>query len=60
MVIAAENDIMFPANKIIKRSEEIFPNLVVTDILKGATHMFQLGEDLKRVIRLISQFLQEE
>lgn len=58
MVIAAEKDIMFPANKVIQRSEQIFPNLVVTDILQGATHMFQQGEELTRVLDLILQFLQ--
>lgn len=60
MVIAAENDVLFPANKVIPRSEQIFPNLVTTDILKGATHMFEQGEDLTRVLDLTLQFLQED
>lgn len=35
VVIAAQNDILFPAAKVIPRAREIFPNLVYTEILDG-------------------------
>ena len=35
VVLAARNDILFPAAKVIPRAKEIFPNLVYTEILDG-------------------------
>ncbi|MHA2247225.1 MAG: alpha/beta fold hydrolase [Candidatus Hodarchaeales archaeon] len=35
VVLAAKNDILFPAAKVIPRAKEIFPNLVYTEILDG-------------------------
>jgi pimeloyl-ACP methyl ester carboxylesterase len=38
LVIAAERDALFSANKVIQRAQKVFPNLVATDIIAGATH----------------------
>ncbi len=35
IVIAAKNDILFPASRIIPRAKEIFPNLIYTEIIEG-------------------------
>lgn len=34
-VLAAKNDILFPAEKVLPRAEEVFPNLIYTEILDG-------------------------
>jgi pimeloyl-ACP methyl ester carboxylesterase len=38
LVIAAERDALFPAKEVIARAHKVFPNLVATEILAGATH----------------------
>ncbi len=35
MVIAAKNDILFPAARVIPRAKTIFPNLVYSEIIEG-------------------------
>lgn len=35
LVVAAKNDILFPASKVIPRAREIFPNLVLAEIIDG-------------------------
>jgi pimeloyl-ACP methyl ester carboxylesterase len=38
LVIAAEKDGLFPADKVVKRAREVFPNLVAAEVIPGATH----------------------
>jgi pimeloyl-ACP methyl ester carboxylesterase len=38
LVLAAEKDGLFPANKVVKRAQEVFPNLVASEVISGATH----------------------
>lgn len=38
LVIAAERDGLFPAEAVVKRSREVFPNLVGAEMIPGATH----------------------
>ncbi|MHA2226468.1 MAG: alpha/beta fold hydrolase [Candidatus Hodarchaeales archaeon] len=35
VVLAAKNDILFPAAKVIPRAKDLFPNLVYSEILEG-------------------------
>ncbi len=35
IIIAAKNDILFPASKVIPRAKEIFPNLTYTEIIES-------------------------
>lgn len=37
-VIAAEKDIMFPGERLLRRAREVFPNLRETHLLDGARH----------------------
>jgi pimeloyl-ACP methyl ester carboxylesterase len=38
-IFAAENDIIFPGNKMIKRAEKIFPSLQYSILLKDSKHV---------------------
>lgn len=38
LVLAAEKDGLFPADKVVKRAREVFPNLVAAEVIPGATH----------------------
>ncbi|MFD2824643.1 alpha/beta fold hydrolase [Lacinutrix iliipiscaria] len=38
-IVAAENDIMFPGRKMIKRAKQIFPSLEEVVLLKGSKHV---------------------
>ena len=38
LVLAAEKDGLFPADKVVTRALEVFPNLVAAEVLPGATH----------------------
>ena len=38
LVMAAEKDGLFPADKVVKRAREVFPNLVAAEVIPGATH----------------------
>ncbi|MCK5346013.1 MAG: alpha/beta hydrolase, partial [Candidatus Heimdallarchaeota archaeon] len=35
LIMAAKNDILFPAARVIPRAKEIFPNLIYTEIIEG-------------------------
>lgn len=38
LVITAEKDGLFPAEAVIRRAREVFPNLVSAEVIAGATH----------------------
>ena len=38
LVIAAEEDRLFPGTAVVKRAKELFPNLISAEIIPGATH----------------------
>ena len=38
LVLAAERDGLFPADKVIQRAREGIPNLVAAEVFPGATH----------------------
>lgn len=51
-LIAAENDIIFPGRKMIKRAKKIFPSLKHTVLLNNSKHV-QNKEDNSRIASLI-------
>lgn len=57
LVIAAEQDAMFPGAAVAKRVKEIIPNLVGVECLKGGTH-YSSKTDLEYINRRIIQFLE--
>ena len=58
LVIAAENDILFPGESVINRAKEIIPNLINTELLCDKPHAFYTAskECLERVIDLTREF----
>ncbi len=38
LVIAAEKDGLFPADKVVKRARKVFPNLVAAEVIPGSVH----------------------
>ena len=57
LVIAAENDVLFPGEAVISRSREIFPNLIKTELLKESPHLFfQKKTHVESVNNLIANF----
>ncbi|PTM59768.1 alpha/beta fold hydrolase [Desmospora activa] len=58
MLFAAENDIIFPANRVIPQAKKVIPNLTVAEQLNGASHLFfQSYDQLQYVQKQISDFL---
>lgn len=57
LVIAAEEDAMFPGRAVIERAREIFANLAVAECLKGATHL-STQSDMDHVNQRIGEFLE--
>ena len=51
-LIAAKKDLMFPGDKMVKRSKKIFPSLKKTILLKQSKHV-QNSADNKRIVNLI-------
>ncbi|QTD41773.1 alpha/beta fold hydrolase [Sporosarcina sp. Te-1] len=56
LLIAAENDVFFPAEDVIPRAKEVFPSLPKTITLQGASH-YQNERNLKVIIEEIEVFL---
>jgi pimeloyl-ACP methyl ester carboxylesterase len=56
-LVAAENDLFFPAKKVIPRSKQLLPNVTETMLLKGSTH-YPLPAYLEKINRRIHAFLQ--
>lgn len=56
MVIAGENDLFFPAEKVLPRAREVIPNLVASERLEGSGH-FPSRRGLARVNELVRDFL---
>ena len=54
-IFAAENDIIFPGNKMIKRAEKIFPSLKYTTLLKDSKHVQSKAENA-----VIEQFISKK
>ena len=57
LVIAAEEDAMFPGRAVTERAREIFANLAVVECLKGATHL-STQSDMDHVNQRIGEFLE--
>ncbi len=57
LLITAENDLFFPARKVIPRSQELIKNLVATELLEGSCHYPSL-EYLEKINQQIHSFLQ--
>ena len=57
LVLAAERDGLFPADKVVKRAREVFPHLVAAKVFPGATHYLparyhaELNERCERFLR---------
>ena len=56
MVLAAENDIFFPADKVLPRAREIILNFAAYECLEGAGH-FPSGRGLARINESVRAFL---
>lgn len=55
-ILTAENDIFAPAEKLIKRSRQIFKNLAAIEILPGSKHV-PAQRDHKKIEEIISGWL---
>jgi pimeloyl-ACP methyl ester carboxylesterase len=56
LVIAAENDVLFPGRKVVDRARELFPNLEDAVLLPGASHVLPKPE-IEEVRRRVRRFL---
>ena len=56
LVIAAEQDAMFPGDAVVRRAKEIIPNLVAAECLEGGTH-FSSEKGIKYINGRIREFL---
>ena len=52
LLLAGENDILFPAEKVIARAKEIIPNLEA-HLLKDCGHLYYSSEKRRRIIQKI-------
>lgn len=57
LLIVADEDVFFPANKVVPQSKEIFANLQRVVVLQNASH-FQNTRNLKTILEEIESFLQ--
>ena len=58
LVIAAENDVLFPGEKVLNRAQDIFAGPLETCLLEGAPHFCFLNEDhAKQIVDLINDFI---
>jgi pimeloyl-ACP methyl ester carboxylesterase len=58
LVIAAEKDVLFPGDAVIRRAREIFPNLVAAERIDGAGHA-PTAEGYAYINRRIREFFLE-
>jgi pimeloyl-ACP methyl ester carboxylesterase len=56
LLLAAENDVFFPASRVIPRAQAIIPNLVRAEVLQGCCH-YPSREVIDRINRSIRDFL---
>jgi pimeloyl-ACP methyl ester carboxylesterase len=56
LVLAGEKDRLFPAQKVLARARQVFPNLVAAEIIPGSPH-FIPGHLLPAINERIDQFL---
>lgn len=56
LIIAAENDALFPGQKVIARAKDVFPNLVAAECLSGSCH-FPSKKDIVFINQRVYQFL---
>ncbi len=57
LLLAGENDVLFPGEKVIKRAKEIMPN-VETHLLQDSGHLYFSSDKRKKCIeRIINDFL---
>lgn len=58
LVLAAEKDGLFPAESVVRRAREVFPNLVAAEVIPGATHYLSTRHHA-HLNKRIEHFLQE-
>jgi pimeloyl-ACP methyl ester carboxylesterase len=58
LVLAAENDRLFPAQKVVARARQVFPNLTAAEIIPDSPHFISAGL-LPGINERIDQFLEE-
>ncbi|MCC5890120.1 MAG: alpha/beta hydrolase [Alkalibacterium sp.] len=59
LVLAGEEDVMFPGEKVIERAEELFPD-VKSYLIKECGHIYFTSEKRKEIIgQIINEFLLE-
>ena len=57
LIIAAEQDAMFPGVEVARRAKEIIPNLIEVECLKGGTH-YSTKADMEYINRKLIEFLE--
>lgn len=58
LVLAAENDVLFPPSAVIRRAREGIPNLVAAEVIEGSSHFLPprlWGALCQRIDRFIQQ-----
>lgn len=58
LVIAAENDVFFPGNAVLRRAAEIFPNLVGAELIRNANH-YPGEQGLAQINAAVLRFLEQ-
>lgn len=57
LIIAAEKDVMFPGDAVVRRAREIIPNLIGDECLKGGSHYSSKAE-MEYINSRILEFLE--
>ena len=58
LVIAAEKDVMFPADKVLPRAKQIIPDLIAAECLEGSCH-FPSKQGQEYIENRVRRFLKE-
>ncbi len=56
LIVAAENDVMFPGDAVVRRAKEVIPNLVAAECLKGVTH-YSSSQDMATILNRVRGFM---
>jgi len=58
LLVACEEDLFFPAERLVPAAEKLIANLVATEVLEGSSH-YPLPKYLGRINDRIHRFLSE-
>ncbi len=58
VVFAADKDVLFPGEKVIRRASSIIPNLVYSELMENCPHMYMLNQErLQHINDKITEFI---